>query len=281
VDPTESETRTFILRVWLEETIGEAGTATWRGHITDVQSGDRRYVQDMDGIVAYLILHLQRLGVRFGLRWRASCWLARRRRRRGGVVARYAAISSACDAVVRLLQQSWRPELFDDAALTFAVYRTQDFATPMETGVSLFLYRVMVNAAQRTPPAPPAPDGRPRRTLLPLDLHFVLIPWAKDASLEQEILGWLMRTLEDTPILPAGLLNSRAPDVFRPDETVEIVAGQIGNEELFRIWDVLPTDFKLSVPYLARVVRIESELETTQAGPVLERELVFGRLRGS
>jgi len=175
-------------------------------------------------------------------------------------VASYGAIGSACDAVMRLLQQSWRPELFDDAALTFVVYRTQDFATPMETGVSLFLYRVMVNAAQRTPPAPPAPDGRPRRTLLPLDLHFVLIPWAKDASLEQEILGWLMRTIEDTPILPAGLLNSRAPAVFRPDETLEIVAGQISNEELFRIWDVLPTDFKLSVPYIARVVRIESAL---------------------
>jgi hypothetical protein len=180
---------------------------------------------------------------------------------------------------VRLLQQSWRPELFDDAALTFEVYRSRDFATPMETGVSLFLYRVLVNTAQRTPPSHPTPDGRPRRTLLPLDLHFLLTPWAKDASLEQEILGWLMRALEDTPILPAGLLNSRAPNVFRADETLEVVAGQISNEELFRIWDVLPTDFQLSVPYIARVVRIESDLLETLAGPVLDRELQFGVLK--
>jgi hypothetical protein len=181
--------------------------------------------------------------------------------------------------VVRLLQQSWRAELFDDAALSFGVYRTHDFAAPMETGVSLFLFRVMLNSAQRTPPAPPLPDGTPRRTLLPLDLHFLLTPWAKDASLEQEILGWLMRTLEDTPILPAGLLNSRAPHIFDADETLEIIGGHLSNEELFRIWDVLPTNFQLSVPYLARVVRIESPLTETLAGPVLDRELQFGALR--
>src|SRR4051794_9365888 len=108
-------------------------------------------------------------------------------------MATYQAIGSTCDAVMRLLRQTWRPELFDDAALTFAVYRTQDFATPMETGVSLFLYRVAINTVQRTPPGRRMPDGRPRRTQLPLDLDFLLTPWAKDASLEQEILGWLMR----------------------------------------------------------------------------------------
>lgn len=194
-------------------------------------------------------------------------------------MASSAAIGSACDAVARLLHQSWRPELFDDAPLTFAVYRTTDFAAPMETGVSVFLYRVMVNAVQRTPSGRVLPDGTTRRTLLPLDLHLLLTPWAKDASLEQEILGWLMRTLEDSPILPAGLLNSRTPGVFADDETLEILAGQISNEELFRIWDVLPTNFQLSVPYLARIVRIESMLLETVAGPVLDRELQFGALR--
>jgi hypothetical protein len=193
-------------------------------------------------------------------------------------MATYGAIGSACDAVIRLLQQSWQPSLFDDAALTFAVYNTGDFGTPMETGVSLFLYRVLLNTTQRTPPAPPAPNGAVRRPLLPLDLHFLLTPWAKDASLAQEILGWLMRTLEDTPTLPAGLLNSRAPNVFRADETIEIVGGQITNEELFRIWDVLPTDFRLSVPYIARIVRIESELTEPRTAPVIERDFQFGVL---
>jgi hypothetical protein len=180
---------------------------------------------------------------------------------------------------MRLLQQSWQRELFDGADLQFEVYRTKDFSTPMKTGVSLFLYRVSVNNVQRTPPAKPAPGGRQRRPQLPLDLHFLLTPWAEDASLEQVILGWMMRTIEDTPILPAGLLNTLTAGVFDADETVEIVVGQLSNEEMFRIWDVLPINYQISVPYTARIVRIDSELDLREGGPVLTRELDFGVLK--
>jgi Pvc16 N-terminal domain len=194
-------------------------------------------------------------------------------------MANYRAVAAACEAVVRLLQQSWRPELFDGAELQFRVFRTKSFSSPMDAGVSLFLYRVALNGLHRTPPARPGPGGRPRRPQLPLDLHFLLTPWAREASLEQEILGWMMRTIEDTPSLPAGLLNALAPHVFEPEETVEIVVGQMSNEELFRIWDVLPNDFQVSVPYVARIVRIDSELEQREGEPVLTRQLDFGVLK--
>jgi len=48
---------------------------------------------------------------------------------------------------------------------------------------------------------------------------------------------------------------------------------------LFRIWDVLPTDFQVSVPYVARVVRIDSELLEAEGEMVLTRELDFGVLK--
>src|SRR6185312_4180119 len=147
-------------------------------------------------------------------------------------MATYRAVGATCEAIVRLLQQSWRREMFDGTDLQFAFYRTGDFATPMDAGVSLYLYRVMVNTVQRTPPAKPGPGNRRRRAQLPLDLNFLLTPWAKDASLEQVILGWMMRTLEDTPILPSGLLNTLTAGVFDSDETVEIVTGQMSNEEM-------------------------------------------------
>jgi hypothetical protein len=191
-------------------------------------------------------------------------------------MASYRAVAATCEAVVRLLQQSWRPEIFNGARLIFKVYRTRDFSTPMDAGVSLFLYRVAPSGVQRTSPPRPASDGRPRRRQLPLDLHLLLTPWAREASLEQEILGWMLRTIEDNPCMPAGLLNGLAPDVFSAEETVELVAGQLTNEELFTIWDVLPSDYQVSVPYVARLVRIESELEQGDGGPVLTRQLDFG-----
>lgn len=195
-------------------------------------------------------------------------------------MATYRAVEATCEAVVRLLQQSWRSDLFDHTDLQFAVYHTKDFDNPMELGISLFLYRVTVNSIQRTPPAKPGPGGQLRRPQLPLDLHFLLMPWAKSASLEQFLLGWMMRTLEDTPILPAGILNTpTTPDVFEAEESVEIVPGQLSHEEMFRIWDVLPAKYQISIPYTARVVRIDSQLERREAGPVLTRELDFGVLK--
>jgi hypothetical protein len=147
-------------------------------------------------------------------------------------------------------------------ALTFSVYRAQDFASPMDTGVSLFLYRVLVNSGIRTPSGPGTGPAA-----LPLDLHFLLTPWAAEAAMEQEILGWVMRTLDDTPILTTGLLNVRVAGVFGPDEVLEVVADQLSNDELLRLWDVLRTDFRPSVQYVARVVRIESTAMAAASPP--------------
>lgn len=79
--------------------------------------------------------------------------------------------------------------------------------------------------------------------------------------------------------MPAALLNGVRPDVFREDEMVEVVAGQLTNEELMRIWDDLSAEYRLSVPYIARVIRIESSLEIS-AGPIVnQRQLEYGVVR--
>ena len=194
-------------------------------------------------------------------------------------MATYRAIGAVCKAIVNLLENRSRPGLFDATGLEFAVYSTGNFAEPMTTGVSLFLYHVSINMTQRSLPSRPDPiTGRPRRPQLPLDLHCILTPWARDASVEHQILGWMMRTLEDNPTLGAQALNAVGSNpAFAEDEAVEIVAGQMTNEEMFRIWDVLPGDYRLSVPYVARVVRIDPEITEEGAGPVIVRELDFGK----
>src|SRR5438309_398907 len=137
-------------------------------------------------------------------------------------MADYRAITIACEAVMYLLRTSYQPEDFNNNELEFRVYLAKDFAQPMTAGVSLFLYRVMHNGSHRTPSGRLGPQGERYRTQLPVDLHFLLTAWAQEASLQHTIAGWMMRTMEDTPILPVSLLNAVTPDVFRPDETVEI-----------------------------------------------------------
>lgn len=55
--------QSFIIKIWLEETAAEAGEATWRGHITHVPSGKRCYLDDLDGIAAFVAPYLEELGV--------------------------------------------------------------------------------------------------------------------------------------------------------------------------------------------------------------------------
>ncbi len=60
----EPYTHSFIVKVWLEETVEEAGKATWRGHITHVPSGKRCYLKSMDEIVAFILPYLEELGAK-------------------------------------------------------------------------------------------------------------------------------------------------------------------------------------------------------------------------
>jgi hypothetical protein len=70
MDLIEFNTHSFIVKIWLEETAEEAGQARWRGHITHVPSGERRYVQDLDDIAAFIAPYLEKMGVKLGMEQR-------------------------------------------------------------------------------------------------------------------------------------------------------------------------------------------------------------------
>jgi hypothetical protein len=119
-------------------------------------------------------------------------------------------------------------------------------------------------------------NGTRERTKLPLELHFMLTAWAKQAPLQHEIAGWLMRTMEDNPIFYPSLLNSYKPDVFNADETVSVSLAQLSVEDMFNIWDVMIHHvYQLSVPYVARVVELESTITPLVGVPVRQRVLNF------
>jgi hypothetical protein len=71
----ESSTHSFIVKIWLEERANESEPLTWRGHITHVPSGKRRYLRDLDEVTGFIALFLQGMGVQLGKCWRARQWL--------------------------------------------------------------------------------------------------------------------------------------------------------------------------------------------------------------
>lgn len=58
------ESHSFIVKVWLEESLEEASEATWRGHITHVPSQERRYLHALEDIIDFIGPYLERLGIK-------------------------------------------------------------------------------------------------------------------------------------------------------------------------------------------------------------------------
>jgi hypothetical protein len=191
-------------------------------------------------------------------------------------MADYRAIAAICESIVHVLQAEYHAHLFNNE-LEFEVYVHDNFEQPMAAGISLYLYRVLVDGTHRAPAGRIGDNGRRYRSQLPLNLHFLLTVWGKTASLQHQIAGWMMRIMEDNPILPSGLLNTIAPGVFGPGDTVEVVPADLSTEDLLHLWEtLLPDRYQLSVPYVARNVRIESRAYVTEGEPVQERVFDLG-----
>lgn len=139
--------------------------------------------------------------------------------------------------------------------------------------LTLYLYQVTVNQHSRQSHRPgsgadsPAPLG--------LDLHFMLTAWAGNALEEQVPLAWAMRQLHQFPVLDASSLSPEAG--WGADEVIQIIPAELSTEDLMRIWDALEPAYRLSVSYVARLVRLEAEGPEGSAKPVVARRLAFGR----
>ncbi|MFO7567686.1 MAG: DUF4255 domain-containing protein [Enhygromyxa sp.] len=201
-------------------------------------------------------------------------------------MADYDSIASTGRSVVRLLNHGFAEgnPLPLSTTPTAVLIRTEDFkaetnnesvAALSPPAVSIFFYRVDVNRTMRAPWS--AVGNYEGRAHLPLDLHFLLTPWAGNAEYELLLLGRAMQWLETHPILTGPLLDPGGS--WAPGDAVQVTIAEITTEEVMRTFDSLPVDFKLSIPYVARVIRLSEQ--QARPRPEVERTLVgIGRPLG-
>lgn len=175
-------------------------------------------------------------------------------------MAGFAAIAAAGKSIERMLTAAFADVPPITGKTTRAVLaRTTDFehkniATSIGSpALSIYLYRADFNKTMRASwSAIGNQDGLGH---LALDLHFLLTAWADNAEFEHRIIGRAMQALETTPVLGGPLLD--ASGGWAPTETVSLVLEEISTEAVMRTFDSLPTDYRLSIPYIARMVRID------------------------
>jgi hypothetical protein len=170
-------------------------------------------------------------------------------------VANYRAIHSVGSSLALFLQNSYPAELRDEHNIDFALLSSASFAgeSPITNTLGLYLYRVTVNEHLRNTLRPNDPsDARPP---LSLDLHYLLTPWVDDAMGEHRVLAWAMRELYQHPVLDVATLSPEAG--WSAADMVQVIPAELSTEDLMRIWDALEPSYRLSVSYIARMVRID------------------------
>jgi hypothetical protein len=79
MDPYEANTHSFIVKIWREEVSAHTDQAVWRGHITHVPGGERRYLRNLGDLSTFIVPYIEEMGVKLALWWRVRQWLNRRK----------------------------------------------------------------------------------------------------------------------------------------------------------------------------------------------------------
>jgi hypothetical protein len=132
-----------------------------------------------------------------------------------------------------------------------------DLQDPERPAITVFLYRVAIHSEMRNSPRRVLGNGRVARALLPLELYYMITPWARDTRDEFRIVGRILQVLYDhSEIGPAELQGAS----WNPGDSVQLVLDSLPVDDHYRIWETTELPYRLSLTYCARVVGIEPEV---------------------
>jgi hypothetical protein len=164
----------------------------------------------------------------------------------------------------------------DGYTTTAALVRSDDLELASTTlivfpALSILLYRVDFNKTMRASwSSLGSIDGFSH---LPLDLHFLLTAWADNAEHEHQIIGRAMQAIETVGALSGPLLYPSGD--WDAGEAVQLYLEDMATDDLMRTFDSLQCDFRLSVPYIARVVVVTG----TEADPPVDVTTVISGIQ--
>jgi hypothetical protein len=183
------------------------------------------------------------------------------------------AVHSVGHSLVTWLRNSYPRDLRDVTECEFLLLSSGEMGSKEERGpaLSLWLYRVGQNEHLRN--APRRADHAHLAPPLHLDLHFLLTVWADNALAEHTLITWAMDRLHRNPVLDASTLSPEGG--WGPDDRLQVLPAELTIEEMMRVWDAVDPGYRLSVPYVVRVVRIDPGTEPDRA-PVVATRFAVG-----
>ena len=179
-------------------------------------------------------------------------------------MAGYQALAAVGRSIVDILNAGYARQLPSPARRPTAVLAgTSDFdqvnsspsAVIRYPAVSIYCYRITIDRETRPGwSAVGAGDGIPR---IPLRMHMMLSAWDQRVENELEWLGLTARILEANSILTGPLLDPTGD--WDAGDTIQVVPDELALISMSEAFQALTTDYRLCLPYLAKVVVIDAE----------------------
>jgi hypothetical protein len=133
--------------------------------------------------------------------------------------------------------------------------------------ISIYTYRLTVDAETRPGWSSVANrDGIPR---IPLRMHMLVSAWDEDVGFELRWLGLAARILETHSVLTGPMLDPAGG--WDDGDNIQIVPDDLAVEPMSEWFQALTTQYRLCLPYLARVIVIDGREQA-----VGERVSTFG-----
>lgn len=148
---------------------------------------------------------------------------------------------------------------------------TPEEMSPGKQGLSLWLYRVARDDQRLNDPPTIRPIGGGRVELvpppLPLHLHYLVTPLAKDApDTEQKILGRVLQALHARPIIAGAALRG---DLEGTDAELHVHLEALSLDDVARVWEAMQASYQLSVSYEVTIANVDS-LARPETGSLVE-----------
>ncbi|MCX4695774.1 Pvc16 family protein [Streptomyces sp. NBC_01408] len=175
-------------------------------------------------------------------------------------MAGYRALAAVGRSVVDLLNRRFldeipagpRPEAVLAGPVDFDKVDTPG-AVIRHPAVSVYCYRLSIDRETRPScAAMAAQDGTAR---LPLRMHLLIAAWDRFVEAELEWLGLAALALESEGPLTGPLLHPSGD--WGAGDAVQIVPDDLAMDSMSEAFQAMTTDYRLCLPYLARVIRID------------------------
>jgi hypothetical protein len=178
-------------------------------------------------------------------------------------MARPGVVADMSETLLNVLKSGLPPAVPPANVLLSTPDDYKDFTTT--PAITVFLYYIGINGEARNGPPRLLSDGTRSRPFLPIELRYLITPWASKPADAHLILGYALQVLSGFAAMSRGQLSGSSWD---DDDTVQLLPESLPVDTYHDIWEPSEIPYKLSISYLVRILGIEP-LATEAVPPVI------------